>query len=127
MNIFTCDICQNTKWYDGIGTGYGNFNNQKVCYDCCANMDKKAIEESSRFTFYLTQENGKSFVGNWPGTLKFKVDYLRKGNHIAGIRYDIWFTDHKGKRWHGITYGDNTQICHCKRIKNEIKRTSKGI
>jgi hypothetical protein len=21
------------------------------------------------------------------------------------------------EHWHGVTYGDNTQICHCKRVK----------
>lgn len=56
-------------------------------------------------------------ITNWPGTLEFSTAYMRRGYHnIAGRRYDVWFY-FAGKRWHGVQYGDNTQILHCRQTK----------
>jgi hypothetical protein len=42
------------------------------------------------------------------------------GRHnIAGVRYDVWFRGPDGHVWWGVQYGDMTQICHCKRTKEE--------
>jgi len=58
---------------------------------------------------------------NWPGTLRFDPHYIKKGRHnIAGTRYDVWFPGPDGHIWHGINYGENTQITHCKRTKQVI-------
>jgi len=70
-------------------------------------------------TFYA--KNAK--VGNWPGSLSFKAKYMKRGGHnMAGCRYDVWFTvrydDGTVENWHGYRVGDNTQICHCKRLKH---------
>jgi predicted lipoprotein len=55
-------------------------------------------------------------VSNWPGTLKMRA-HVRVGNHnMARNRYDAWFTGPDGQQWHGVTIGDNTQLCHCKRL-----------
>jgi hypothetical protein len=55
--------------------------------------------------------------GYWPGTLKIRCG-VRTGRHnIAGKRYDVWFVGPDGKNWHGVTYGDNTQICRVRRLK----------
>ena len=56
-------------------------------------------------------------MSNWPGTLKFRVRYKRVGSHnLAGRRVDVWFTDSDGREWHGINYGHNSQLCHCRRL-----------
>jgi hypothetical protein len=56
-------------------------------------------------------------LSNWPGTFKIQLHYIRIGRHnMAGKRYDVWF-DYAGNDFHGVTYGDFTQICHIKRIK----------
>ena len=71
------------------------------------------MTEHGRIMLYLS--NGE--VMNWPGTLRFPA-HVRKGRHnIAGSRYDVWFAGPDGFQWHGVQYGDNTQICHCKRTK----------
>ena len=97
---------------------------EKWCYECCGEYDKKLIEEckpGDRFMLYLNYEkNGKygsSYVSNWCETLKF-ICGVREGRHnIARVRYDVWFTDHLGREWYGVTYGDDTQICHCRLLK----------
>lgn len=65
-------------------------------------------------------------VANWPDSLSFKVYHMRIGKHnMANCRYDVWFeilnpnTKHL-ERWHGVTYGDQTQICHCKRTNRSV-------
>lgn len=95
-------------------TGYGvDRSGRKHCYECCAKRDVADMVSTGRATLYLS--NGE--VSNWPGSLKFRA-HVRKGRHnIARTRYDAWFTGPDGKQWHGVQYGDNTQICHCKRLK----------
>ncbi len=101
-----------------ITTGYGRDENGKTfCYACCAEGDKQYMREHGKITLYLVNRNGKYFVTNWPSSLEFKVTGFSKGFHnIARTRYDVWFT-FEGQNWHGVQYGDMTQICHCKRVK----------
>ena len=42
---------------------------------------------------------------------------------IAGKRLDVWFYGPDGYIWHGVQYGDNTQIVHCKRSSERVQRT----
>lgn len=82
--------------------------------------------ETGRATLYLTVTSGviSSYrsathgkITNWPGSLSFPC-IVRKGRHnIARVRYDANFAGPDGNRWHGVQYGDNTQIIHCKRLK----------
>lgn len=111
-------------------TGYGTDNTgARHCWECCAAHDLAAMRERGKVTLYLSQEWAAMqsnvgpdrvrhhYVSNWPGTLKMRA-YVRKGRHnIAGTRYDAWFTDVDGRQWHGVQYGDWTQIVHCKRMK----------
>jgi len=119
-NTFKCSVCKETKSFvpKGVTTGYGlDENDNKVCYDCCAEKDKKVMREQGKISLYLSNDNLKYKVTNWPGTLCFIPYHVTTGRHnIAGIRYDVWFL-FEGKSWHGTTYGNNTQICHCKRAK----------
>ena len=66
---------------------------------------------------YLVEIDGKHYLTNWPASLKIAIGYVRKGRHnMAGTRYDVWFKAY-GHTYHGIQYGENTQLCHCKKIK----------
>lgn len=59
---------------------------------------------------------------NWPGSLEFRC-WTRTGNHnIARTRYDVWFYGPDGYIWYGVTYGEDTQLCHCKRTKKKSDR-----
>lgn len=113
MKNFICSVCGQSKQ-----TGYATRKNgDKVCYDCCGEEDKQWMIDNGSICLYLTCEKTKGTISNWPGTLSFTA-YITVGRHnIAGNRYDAWFTGPDGKKWHGVTYGDNTQICHCKKIK----------
>ena len=123
------DICSRCdkeieKSKNSFTSGYGlNDKNEKVCYNCCAERDKEYMREHGKNTLYLVkttkQETGLPFyhITNWPGSLSFDITNRRVGRHnIAGVRYDVWFV-FEGFYWHGVTYGDNTQLCHCKRTK----------
>lgn len=132
--FFRCGDCGEVKPVQTEGgTGYGYTERKPfakpICYDCCGKRDQEQMIKDGVATLYLTCEpvsksqsrygrKTKGTVSNWPGTLSFPC-YTRTGSHnIAGVRYDCWFTGPDGYEWHGVSYGDNTQICHCKRTKN---------
>ena len=95
-------------------TGYGtDKDGKRHCYACCATRDRDAMRRDGRATLYLTG----STLSNWPGSLSFTVRSTRVGRHnIARTRTDVWFA-FEGYWWHGTQYGDNTQLCHCKRTR----------
>jgi len=119
-------------------TGYGTDAKGKTrCYDCCADVEREWMREHGNTTLYLApakrkaedeakmvtgqsrDTSGEWKVTDWPGKLSIPVDRISKGRHnIAGVRYDVWFR-FEGRRWHGVQYGDWTQICHCRRLKEE--------
>ena len=132
--MFRCSDCGETKPVQTSGgTGYGYDAAANIlCYACCGKRDMADMIENGRATLYLTQpersapglrldsygRSGHAIVSNWPGTMRLPC-YVKQGRHnIAGKRYDAWFTGPDGKKWHGVTYGDNTQLCHCKRLKS---------
>jgi len=84
--------------------------------------------DTGKATLYLVpvKPNGWTSlykVTNWPNTLSFIVQSYTVGNHnIAGKRYDVHFPGPDGYRWHGVSYDDNTQVCHCKRTKTKLER-----
>lgn len=114
-----------------VGTGYGqDADGKRYCYACCATRDREQMVRDGKATLYLSRDETGPAVGNmgprysykvtnWPGSLVFKVGgAIRHGKHnIARTRSDVWFTGPDGKEWHGVQYGDNTQLCHCRRIK----------
>ena len=71
-------------------------------------------------TLYLDLSDNE--VSNWPGTLSFEVLEAKRGGHNwTGHRWDVWF-DFEGDRWHGVTYGHQTMVCHVKRTKTPTRR-----
>ena len=129
---FTCVDCGKTKPVTKPGaTGYviratdNNLNKLagKICFACCAINDWQVMQakgHSKNLPLYLSSNNnGRWEVSNWPGTLRFKVAEYRQGRHNwAGTRTDVWFIDRAGRQWHGVQIGENTQVCHCKRLKS---------
>ena len=126
---FHCDKCNKNKTHEStMSTGYGTMQNgDKHCFECCAITDAEAMGRDGKTTLYLDMSgsNGQFNymwhtwkITNWPGTLKFNVVRASKGVHnMAGVRYDVWFHGPRGMTWHGVQYGNNTQIVHCKRLK----------
>lgn len=119
MNI--CHVCNKeiepSKY--SFTTGYGlDSNNNKICYACCADQDRDYMRQHGRKTLYLTKDDkGKYKVTNWPSSLEFTNVYVKKGVHKrTGVRYDCWFK-FEGRIWHGVQYGDDTEIVYVKRTK----------
>jgi hypothetical protein len=116
MNI--CSVCgKETVSPNRLGTGYGiTPNGDKVCYECCAKQDMAYMESHDKITLYHSCRE-KEEVINWPGTLRFPA-FSFEGKHNWGLpRYDVYFVDHTGQRWHGVRIGDNTDLVHCQKIK----------
>ena len=111
--------------------GYGQGANGKTkCYACLAEDDKKYMRDHGKITLYLTCEpvtakRNESYqlyvdskISNWPGSLTIpcRVKRNRNGHNWGLTRYDAWFK-FEGREWHGVLYGDNTQLIHCKQLK----------
>jgi hypothetical protein len=126
-DAFTCSRCQKQYPADPSNmstTGYGlDKSERKICFACCGELDAQTMRDTGKIALYLSAAPGSIAawrITNWPGTLEFKVERARKGKHnIARTRTDAWFRDADGNAWHGVQYGENTQIVHCKRIGAE--------
>lgn len=122
--MFKCARCKEVKPVQtsgGTGYGYGwegKLKGKPVCYACCGELDAIQMDRDGKATLYLVKRDGQHFVTNWPGTLSLRAGVQTGRHNIAGRRYDAWFK-WRGQQWHGVTYGDNTQICHCKRTKTK--------
>lgn len=121
------------------GTGYGTTaDGKKHCYACCGLQDLEAMKKDGRITLYLSCSNDGNTAGlygnkrpaigtymsgkvsNWPSSIVFKAQVKVGDHNLAGRRYDTWFDGPDGFVWHGVQYGDNTQIVHCKRTKERL-------
>ena len=116
-----CSRCGKECISDGFGTGYGELNGKKYCYACCGELDSDTLAKlKPGEKVYLYLAEGKEYlpeVINWPGTLRIKCCARKNGNHnIAGIRRDVWFK-HRGKNFHGVQYGNSSEICHVQVVK----------
>jgi len=118
---FICTVCKEHKKHESdITTGHAtNKAGDKICFDCVKQIDLDSLvnlKKGEKICFYLVKEGDKYKVTNWPGTMVLNVDYVRKGKHNMAIsRYDIWFTLER-HLFHGVQYGENTQVCHIKKL-----------
>lgn len=103
--------------HDKYTTGYGEMDSKKYCWTCCADHDRKVMEKHGKITLYLMDIDGlQGKVTNWTGYLSWPCK-IRLGKHnIARVRRDVWFKVNSDV-WHGVQYGDDTQICHCRKLK----------
>jgi hypothetical protein len=129
---FRCIDCDQDKpiQTDG-GTGYATLpNGDRVCYGCIANRDRVTmikLGHGNHLPLYLSRKSihkrndGTWKVGNWPDTLSFPIQRITEGRHnIAGKRYDVWFYGPDGHIWHGVQFGEMTQIIHCRRTRERV-------
>lgn len=119
------------------GSGYATDSDRTrfTCYPCAGERESAFLVEHGRGMLYLcrdvpageparqyrtagTMESGY-YLTDWPGTFRLPVSYGRIGRHnMAGRRFDVRFTGPDGREWRGTSYGDNTQICHVRRLKS---------
>ena len=111
MAEYVCSRCNETVTAHGLDK-----EDKPVCYECCGKQDRADMIETGKAILYLN-DKGRT-VSNWPNSLTFHTGAIKKSFHnIARWRYDFWFTGPDKATWHGVQYGDNTQIAHCKRTK----------
>ena len=115
-----CAECGKEIVLDGF-SGYGKTVDGKIlCYDCCgkqAEEDFDSMPANEKTFLYLTSANGEMCVTDWTGRFRIPVHRYRKGRHnIARTRTDVWF-QRNGKNYHGVNYGEFSQICHSKQVK----------
>lgn len=113
----------NTKIFDcGHNNNDGKYvldnDGKTYCYECNAEKELTNMRETGRATMYFVEKNSQYFVAIRTGFISWPVLRAKTSFHnLAGVRYDYWFRIHDGTLWHGYTVGDNTQIAHCKRVK----------
>jgi hypothetical protein len=100
----------------GSGTGTDGV---QYCYACCGRRDLESMKRTGRICLYLVESDKstrRARITNWPGSIEF-FGRFRLGRHnIAGTRRDVWFSV-DGDQWHGIQYGEHSQLLHCKKLK----------
>jgi hypothetical protein len=75
------------------------------------------MRDNGRITLYLVRDETEWTVTNWPGTLRYRITDRHTGNHnIARTRTDVHFVDETGARWHGVQYGEWSDLCRCRRM-----------
>jgi hypothetical protein len=118
---FRCSQCGKVHPFQLNGaTGYAvkHDSEEMLCYPCAAENERVDMIKNGRWTLYLTEKDGRHYVGNWTADNQYRVTCYSVGRHnIAGKRYDVRFIGPDGAEWSGVTYGDNTQICHVRRLK----------
>ena len=116
-----CDCGHAPSEHLDITTGYSYDKDDKTyCYDCSAKIERQSMVDTGRAILYLTQKDGVHYVTDWPGRLRFRTGIPQTSKHnIARIRRDVWFHGPDDHVWHGVQYGDNSDLCYCKRTKEK--------
>lgn len=137
-----CAYCAETiaqsKIGNGASGGYGrDKDGNKVCFACCADLDRAAMRRDGKIVLYLSGVSPKIRKGfcvnaawsisNWPGSLKFQpfgqsVKVSQTNWRLD--RYDVWFV-FEGYIWHGVSVGNDSELLHCKRTKEQYPRPPK--
>lgn len=123
--FFVCAVCGEARTVSSEGaSGYALLaNGSMICYECCAWHDKIEMAETGKIVLYLSEDNdttSRCYLSSWSGTLRIELADMRVSHrhNIAGTRRDVWFSQ-GGARWHGVQFGENTQLTHCKRLKGK--------
>lgn len=130
MKSVICKKCGKVCNHEEPFTGYGVYDGQTYCYDCCGIIERAALLEEGKAVLYLTLDQEPQLynkrgwyypksakLSNWPGTFSISIHAIKVGGHnITGRRFDVWFKFY-GSQWHGVQYGDNTQLCHVRRLR----------
>ena len=115
-----CATCGAECIPEGCTTGYGqDRKGRKHCFACCADRERASMVETGRAVLYLSVSGRE--VRDWAGQLRFSAMIKRGAHNIARTRRDAWFTGPDGYVWHGVQYGEWSEIVHCKRTKTPAR------
>ncbi len=118
---FVCVDCGEEKIHvDSLTTGYGiDKQGAQGLLLLLREADSADMSATGRAVLYLTEEGPEgAVVSNWPGLRSFgSVTSAWVLTTLPVGAVDVWFTDSDGREWHGINYGHNSQLCHCRRLR----------
>lgn len=108
-----CDKCGNNCIAKGSATGYGvDDKGNKLCYPCCAQLERDQMDETGKIILYLDEKNRK--VTNWTGELSYSVRSLTKHKDNKGAT--AYFRDHNDNLWCAVRRGD-MDACRARKCK----------
>src|SRR4051812_43100740 len=89
-----------------------------------ADTIRHQMNTTGRAVLYLKKDAGTYEVVDFTETVRFLVHKIRHStkHNIGKYRHDAWFRDREGKWWHGVSYGFQTTIIHCHRLKRKSRR-----
>ena len=125
-----CSICNEGIEKREHSAGYAtDSSKRKICYQCCADQDREYMNVHDRITLYLAKRDDQWHVTNWPGTLAMLalVNVRRNGHNWGLTRRDAWFQADDGAWWWGVSYGDWTDLIHCKKLLHEPVNVKWGL
>ncbi len=112
--MIRCNICGiELQSQQFITDPYGN----KICYDCCAKMDREMLHEEDTALLFFDKERHE--VTNEPRTLRIPVDNYKEGKHrSAKTIITIWFSV-DNTNWWGKVYGDKSNLAYCHKLQTQ--------
>ncbi len=120
---FHCDYCKEDKEYiSTTPTGFIKYHNKTICFGCYTRIDIDNMRITGKGILRLHREDTLPseplrYTMRNLGTLRLPVNRIITKNYVKhSTRRDIWF-DLYDQIWHGVQYGDFTQLCHCRRLK----------
>lgn len=127
-NILDCghSPSPHSEFTDGIAYQINEDNSRTtMCYDCAAEADREFMREHKQIWLYLTEyktSDGRKFakVGNWPNSLRIKVDYIWSGDHNwLGCEQIYIYFRFENRVWYGrqVSSGFH-QLIHVKELKH---------
>lgn len=121
MQCFKCNQIIPPPAPESLTLGYANYQGQKICYPCCAEIDKGVLRETGRLRGYLhrNEENKYEFI-NFPGSLRIPIKWYKISTaRINGTklrRTDFWGV-FEGREFHGVQLMNNGTLATIKMKK----------
>jgi len=118
MEKVLCSVCGKEVIPEEFSSGYGeDKNGNKICYSCCAELDKKELRENGKLRGYFYNNE----FTNWPGSFKIPITYYKKSvNNFGAIRTDFWLT-WEGNHYYGRHVGNYSNLATIRKIKRKSR------
>lgn len=135
-------VCEPHAACVGVGCSCPPKSETYICYKCASDDEKERMRKTGVTTLYFMYNSpcnniqhtnagtnmtpSDYIVSDWSGRFLIRPMNVQRGKHnIARTRWDVWF-EFEGRVWHGVQYGENTQLLHCKRTLAKVSKEEKA-